>query len=139
MVGNGYQRTKADHCVYFRKFSDGNFTILLLYVVDMLIVGQGEKFISRLKGELAQSFEVKDLGDASQILGMQIVRDRKSKKLWLSQQIVRDNKYIASDCDIHVIKITIECSRNALNTSISFNNHLLNHTHTEVWKLRTRK
>ena len=30
-------------------------------------------------------FEMKDLGDASQILGKQIVRDRKSKKLWSSQ------------------------------------------------------
>ena len=70
-----------DHsCVYFRKFPDGNFIILLLYVDDMLII------ISRLKGELAKSLDMKDLGDACQILGMQIIRDRKSKQLWLSQE-----------------------------------------------------
>ena len=64
MVDHGYKRTVADHCVYFRKFSDGNFIILLLYVDDMLIVGQDVKQISKLKGELAQSFVMKDLGDA---------------------------------------------------------------------------
>ena len=40
MVGHGYTRTNADHCVYVRKFPIGKFVILLLYVDYMLIVGQ---------------------------------------------------------------------------------------------------
>ena len=40
MVGHGYTKTNADHCVYVRKFPNGKFVILLLYVDDMLIVGQ---------------------------------------------------------------------------------------------------
>ena len=84
MVDHCYNRTEANHCVYFRKFHDGNFIILLLYVDDMLIIGQDVKIISRLKGELAKSFDMKDLGEARQILGMQIIRDRKYKQLWLS-------------------------------------------------------
>ena len=39
-----------------------------------------------MKQELSKSFAMKDLGPARQILGMQIVRDRKSKKLVLSQE-----------------------------------------------------
>jgi hypothetical protein len=38
MVGQGYTRTYANHCVYVRKFPNGKFIILLLYVDDMLIV-----------------------------------------------------------------------------------------------------
>ena len=86
MVDHNYNRIEADHCVYFRKFHDGNFIILLPYVDDMLIIGQDEKIISMLKGELAKSFDMKDLGDARQILGMQVIRDKKSKQLWLSQE-----------------------------------------------------
>ena len=42
--------------------------------------------ICRLKNELFKSFDMKDLGPPKQILGMKIVRDRKAKGLWLSQE-----------------------------------------------------
>ena len=84
MVGHGYARTNANHCVYVRKFPNGKFVILLLYVDDMLIVEQDASVIRNLK-DLFKSFDMKDLGPAKQILGMQILRDRKAKKLWLSQ------------------------------------------------------
>ena len=32
MVGHGYTKTNADHCVYVKKIPDGKFLILLLYV-----------------------------------------------------------------------------------------------------------
>ena len=38
-----------------------------------------------LKRKLANSFVMKDLGAAKQILGMRITRDRKNRKLTLSQ------------------------------------------------------
>ena len=86
MVGQGYKRTNADPCVYIRHFSGGNFIILALYVDDMLIVGQDVTMIRRLKEDLSKSFDMKDLGPAKQILGIEIVRDRKIKGIWLSQE-----------------------------------------------------
>ncbi|GKV32108.1 hypothetical protein SLEP1_g40737 [Rubroshorea leprosula] len=86
MMNHGYQRTNADPCVYIRLFPDGNFIILLLYVDDMLILGQDVEKICRLKEELSKSFDMKDLGPAKQILGMAITLDRKAGKLSLSQE-----------------------------------------------------
>ena len=86
MMGHGYRRTAADYCVYFKRYPGEKFIILLLYVDDMLIVGQDRAQISKLKEELAESFEMKDLGPAKQILGMEITRDRKNRRLWLSQE-----------------------------------------------------
>ena len=40
--------------------------------------------INRLKVQLARVFDMKDLGVAKQILGMEIHRDKKNGKLWLS-------------------------------------------------------
>ena len=60
--------------------------ILLLYVDDMLIVGHDAAKIEKLKRDLSKSFAMKDLGPAKKILGMKVIRDRKKKELWLSQE-----------------------------------------------------
>jgi hypothetical protein len=86
MLNQNFERTNADHCVYVRNFDKNNFIILLLYVDDMLVIGQDSKLINKLKLELSNSFDMKDLGPARNILGMQIIRDRKCGKLWLSQE-----------------------------------------------------
>ena len=57
----GTQGQNVDHCVYVRKFPSGKFVILLLYVDDMLIVGQDVGMIGNLK-DLFKSFDMKDLG-----------------------------------------------------------------------------
>ena len=52
----------------------------------MLVVGSNMKDINyMLKIKLAKSFAMKDLGFAKKILGMRITRDRKNRKLTLSQ------------------------------------------------------
>ena len=56
------------------------------------ILGIYNKVIIKILGyfwgvtELSKSFSMKDLGSTKQILGMKISRDRKNKKLWLSQE-----------------------------------------------------
>ncbi|CAA0830164.1 cysteine-rich RLK (RECEPTOR-like protein kinase) 8 [Striga hermonthica] len=80
----GYSRCNADHCCYVKRFGN-SFIILLLYVDDMLIAGSDVKEIERLKDHLSMRFDMKDLGEAIQILGMKITRDRNAGKLWLSQ------------------------------------------------------
>jgi hypothetical protein len=51
----------------------------------MLVAGSNMQDINVLKKKLANSFVMKDLGDAKKILGMRITRDRKNRKLTLSQ------------------------------------------------------
>ena len=86
MMSQEYKRTFAYPCVYVRRFHDDKFTIILLYVDDMLIVGQDANMIQKLKMELSKTFDMMDLGSAECILGMEILRDRKADKLWLSQE-----------------------------------------------------
>ena len=85
MADHGFNKTQADHCVFVKKYDGGDFLILMLYVDDMLIVGQDPKKFGSLKRALSKSFAMKDMGPAKQILGMHIVRDRTKKLLWLSQ------------------------------------------------------
>ena len=86
MTDHGYSRTTSDYCVFVKKYPNGNFIILLIYIDDMLIVGQDTGKISKLKSELSKSFAMKDLGPAKQILGIRIVRDRSLGLILLSQE-----------------------------------------------------
>ncbi|KAE8698382.1 putative ribonuclease H protein [Hibiscus syriacus] len=79
-------RLNADPCAYFKRSGDNDFVILLLYVDDMLVTGPNKDHIEELKAQLAREFEMKDLGSANNILGMQIHRDRGNRKIWLSQK-----------------------------------------------------
>jgi len=86
MVGHGYSRSSYDNCVHFRKTFDGSFIYLLLYVDDMLIVARDKSLVNKLKAQLSSEFDMKDLGFAKKILGMEINRDRQAGKLFLSQK-----------------------------------------------------
>ena len=81
MTSQGYIRTTIGSCVYIRSFPGNKFIILLFYVDDMLIVGQDARLIKKLKKALHKSFDIKDLRPTKQILGIEIVRDIKSKRL----------------------------------------------------------
>ncbi|GKC35546.1 retrovirus-related pol polyprotein from transposon TNT 1-94 [Tanacetum coccineum] len=54
--------------------------------LHLALAGPNKDRISKLKAQLAREFEMKDLGPANKILGMQIHRDRVSRKIWLSQK-----------------------------------------------------
>ena len=81
MMSEEYKRIVVDPCVYVWRFPDGKFIILLLYVNDMLIVGQNVDMIRKLIGELSKTFDMKDLGTEKHILGMKILREKKVDKL----------------------------------------------------------
>jgi ATP-binding cassette subfamily B (MDR/TAP) protein 1 len=80
IIDHGCRRTNSDHCVFVKRFDDGEFIILLLYVDDMLIVGQNSEKISKLKADMKKHYAMKDLGSAKHILGMSIRRGRKEHK-----------------------------------------------------------
>lgn len=86
IISLGYNRLNSDHCAYFKRVGDNDFIILLLYVDDMLVAGPNKDRVQELKAQLAREFDMKDLGPANKILGMQIHRDRKDRKIWLSQK-----------------------------------------------------
>lgn len=50
----------------------------------MLFIGNDNGMVVDLKSQLSSSFEMKDLGVARYILGIEINRDRENRKIWLS-------------------------------------------------------
>nr|GEY60364.1 copia LTR rider [Tanacetum cinerariifolium] len=85
MLSSGFKRSSYDICVYYRSYAPGEYIYLLLYVDDMLIACKSKAEIGSTKSLLKREFDIKDLGEANKILGMEIVRDRSRKIISVSQ------------------------------------------------------
>ena len=57
--------------MYFKLISD-HVIYLVLYVDDMLLIGNGREIIQNFKTQLSNKFDMKDLGATNYILGMEI-------------------------------------------------------------------
>ena len=75
VLKDDFKMMEEDHCVYL-KCSNSGFVIFSLYVDDILLAGNSKEMIDTTKKWLSSNFEMKDMGEASYVLGVKIVRDR---------------------------------------------------------------
>lgn len=85
MKDQGFRQSPYDQCVYISGEELTGRIYLLIYVDDMLLVSKSMDLIQNLKDKLSREFEMKDLGAATRILGMDILRNREEGTLKLSQ------------------------------------------------------
>ena len=85
ITSHGFEANVVDDCVY-HKFSGSRYIFLILYVDDILLACSDIGLLHETKNFLTKNFEMKDLGDASFVLGIQILRDRSQGILGLSQK-----------------------------------------------------
>jgi len=76
LCGMGYKQCNGDHTVFYRH-SGRRITILAVYVDDIIITGDDEVEVKRLKENLSKEFEVKDLGQLRYFLGIEVARSQK--------------------------------------------------------------
>jgi len=85
----GFIKNVDEPCVY-KKVSGSGIVFLILYVDDILIIGNDIPLLQSVKGWLSKNFSMKDLGEAAYILGIKIYRDRSKRLLGLSQSTYID-------------------------------------------------
>ncbi|KAA0025358.1 gag/pol protein [Cucumis melo var. makuwa] len=89
----GFDQNVDEPCVY-KKINKGKVAFLVLYVDDILLIGNDVGCLTDVKAWLAAQFQMKDLGEAQYVLGIQIIRDRKNKMLALSQATYIDKMLV---------------------------------------------
>nr|GEV17857.1 retrotransposon protein, putative, Ty1-copia subclass [Tanacetum cinerariifolium] len=80
----GFTQNRDEPCVYL-KASGSNITFLILYVDDILIMGNNIPMLQGVKSYLGRCFAMKDLGEAAYILGIKIYKDRSRWLIGLCQ------------------------------------------------------
>lgn len=79
----GYSQGQADHTL-FTKFSSKGKIAALVYVDNIILTGDDEVELARLKKNLAAEFEIKDLGSLRYFFGMEVARSKRG--IVVSQQ-----------------------------------------------------
>jgi hypothetical protein len=85
----GFVPNFYEACIY-KKVSGSSVTFLVLYVDDILIIGNDIGMLNDVKNYLNKSFSMKDLGQAAYILGIKIYRDRQRRLIGLCQSTYLD-------------------------------------------------
>ena len=79
----GFQENIIDQCIYM-KVSGSKFIFLVLYVDDILLATNDLGLLHQTKKYLSQNFEMKDMEEATYVIGIEIFRDRSQGLLGLS-------------------------------------------------------
>ena len=85
----GFIKNEDEPCVY-KKVSGSAVVFLVLYVDDILLIGNDIPILQNVKSWLGNYFSIKDLGEAAYILGIKIYRDRSRKLIGLTQSTYMD-------------------------------------------------
>jgi hypothetical protein len=87
--GFGFVQNTKESCIY-KKMSGISVAFLVLYVDDILLVGNDVQMLNSVKEYLNSKFSMKDMGEAAYILGIKIFRDRSRRLSALSQSTYLD-------------------------------------------------
>ena len=65
--------------------------ILILYVDNLLLLGEDLSKIQNVKCQLGKMYQMKDLGPVSSYLGIRITRDQNTWAIWINQEAYIEN------------------------------------------------
>ena len=73
-------------CVY-KKVSGSQLTFLVFYVDDILLIGNDIGMMTSMKVWSPKTFSMKDLGEATYIIGIRVYRDKSNRIIGLYQSL----------------------------------------------------
>ncbi|RDY10160.1 hypothetical protein CR513_05363, partial [Mucuna pruriens] len=73
MISLRYKQRQGDHTLFIKHSLDGKLTLLLVYVNNMIVIGDDEIEKLTLKEKLSMQFEMKEIGKLKCFLGIEIV------------------------------------------------------------------
>lgn len=82
MIKIGYRQCQVNHTLFVKR-QGTKVTTLIVYVDDIFATRNEDGEITRLKDQLAQEFEIKDLGHLKYFLGIKVTKS--TKGIFLSQ------------------------------------------------------
>jgi len=80
----GTTRSTVDPCLYQWHHPVHGLFFFLVYVYDLIVASKSFAGVEAFKRGVSAKFEVRDMGEVKQFIGMKVMRDKKAKKLTLS-------------------------------------------------------
>ena len=76
MIRMNYHQSQGDHTLFIKHNSSGKLTALIVYVDDIIVTGNDEWEIQRLKTSLSNESEIKDLGSLKYFLRIEVTHSK---------------------------------------------------------------
>nr|GEU45882.1 retrotransposon protein, putative, Ty1-copia subclass [Tanacetum cinerariifolium] len=106
-----FTKNRDEPCVHL-KASESNVTFLILYVDDILIMGNHIPMLQDVKSYLGRCFAMKDLGEAAYILRIKIYRDRSRRLIGASTPAeLKHMKNVPDASAVGSIMYAMRCTR----------------------------
>src|SRR5271155_5596535 len=107
-IGMEYTRLFSDQCVYIRH-QEYDLTLAAVHTDDITILGSDIDAIKKAKAELGKHFTITDLGEAKQIVGLELQRNLEEGTLKLSQtQYIHRTLEIFGLADSHAVNTPLD-------------------------------
>jgi len=84
MTSLGYKESQGDHTLFIKHSVSGGVTILMVYVDDIIVIGDDKREQEKLSQCLVAKFEIKTLGRLKYFLGIEMAHSK--KRIFISQQ-----------------------------------------------------
>ena len=81
----GFVQASSDPCIYRASSGKEPFLLLGVYVDDIVLATKTSARLEEVKKALAQKFDIKDMGKLHHFLGMKIIQDEATGKVWIGQ------------------------------------------------------
>ena len=98
----GFVPSSVDPCLYIKVESNGDITIIVLYVDDLVVATSSMRLVNQFKEAIKGHYKMKDLGELRWVLGMEVRRDRKARTLEIIQTAYIDQllaRFGMKDCN----------------------------------------
>jgi hypothetical protein len=109
----GFTRCKSDTCIFVKMSRSGKVIILGVFVDDLIPSYHKEDEVEwhEYQAELVTKYDVKDKGDATWVLGMEVSRDRRSRLILVTHRLYQKNmleKYGMSESSFNKTPADVE-------------------------------
>ena len=94
----GYLQSQSNHTMFFKFSREGKTTILIVYVDDIILIGDNVFEIDHLNKELPKEFEMKDLDLLRYFLGMKVAHSKTSIVVTLRKYALDLLKEVGMEC-----------------------------------------
>jgi len=79
----GFKQSTNDPCIYIS--TADSLLILAVYVDDIVLAGKSQQVIAKVKADLGDCFQVKDMGELHYFLGVSVKQNIDTGKIWIGQ------------------------------------------------------
>ncbi|CAI7728522.1 unnamed protein product [Closterium sp. NIES-53] len=90
LLGAGWKKSQVDEALYFKSDAEGEMCWLLVYVDDLLAASRSQSMLGELCELLQSVFQLWEISPVEKYLGLQLIRDRPTRRVWLHQEAYVD-------------------------------------------------